>query len=61
MFNYELRIGGKLFVIDTGISTYEKTARRQYERGTAAHNTVMIGDKNLARYGEAFVWGGGQG
>ncbi len=53
MFNYELRIGGKLFVIDTGISTYEKTARRQYERGTAAHNTVMIGDKNSSE-----VWGG---
>lgn len=53
MFNYELRIGGKPFVIDTGISTYEKTARRQYERGTAAHNTVMIGDKNSSE-----VWGG---
>ena len=52
-FNYELRIGGKPFVIDTGISTYEKTARRQYERGTAAHNTVMIGDKNSSE-----VWGG---
>ena len=51
--HYELRIGGKLFVIDTGISTYEKTARRQYERGTAAHNTVMIGDKNSSE-----VWGG---
>ena len=52
-FNYELRIGGKPFVMDTGISTYEKTARRQYERGTAAHNTVVLGDKNSSE-----VWGG---
>lgn len=52
-FNYELRIGGKPFVVDTGISTYDKTARRQYERGTAAHNTVMIGNKNSSE-----VWGG---
>lgn len=35
--------------MDTGISTYEKTARRQYERGTAAHNTVVLGDKNSSR------------
>lgn len=52
-FNYELRIGGKPFVVDTGISTYDKTARRQYERGTAAHNTVMIGNKDSSE-----VWGG---
>lgn len=39
--------------MDTGISTYEKTARRQYERGTAAHNTVVLGDKNSSE-----VWGG---
>lgn len=39
-FNYELRIEGKPFVVDTGISTYDKTPRRQYERSTAAHNCV---------------------
>lgn len=52
-FNYELRIEGKPFIVDTGISTYDKTARRQYERSTAAHNTVMIGDENSSD-----VWGG---
>ena len=53
-FNYELRIEGKPFVVDTGISTYNKTERRQYERGTKAHNCVVpvgCGDSSE-------VWGG---
>ena len=52
-FNYELRIHGNPFVVDTGISTYDKTSRRQYERGTSAHNTVTIGGKDSSE-----VWGG---
>jgi len=52
-FNYELRIDGKPFIVDTGISTYNKTARRQYERGSSAHNTVVVEGKNSSQ-----VWGG---
>lgn len=52
-FNYELRIDGKPFVVDTGISTYEKNARRQYERSTAAHNTVTVDDRDSSE-----VWSG---
>lgn len=52
-FNYELRIDGKPFVVDTGISTYNKTERRQLERSTVAHNTVSISEKNSSE-----VWGG---
>lgn len=52
-FHYELRVDGKPFVVDTGISTYDKTSRRQYERSTSAHNTVSIGGKNSSE-----VWGG---
>ncbi len=52
-FNYEMRINGKPFVVDTGISTYEKNARRQYERSTMAHNTVVIDDMDSSE-----VWGG---
>lgn len=51
--NYELRIDGKTFVVDCGISTYNKTERRQYERGTAAHNCVVAEDRNSSE-----VWGG---
>lgn len=52
-FNYELRIDGRPFVVDTGISTYDKTPRRQYERSTAAHNTVVINGKDSSQ-----VWSG---
>ncbi len=49
----ELRIDGKPFIVDTGTSTYEKNARRQYERSTAAHNTVTSQGRSSSE-----VWGG---
>ena len=52
-FHYELRVDGKPLMVDTGISTYDKTPRRQYERSTSAHNTVSVGGKNSSE-----VWGG---
>lgn len=52
-FSYDLRIYGIPFIVDTGISTYNKTARRLYERTTVAHNTVSIGGKNSSE-----VWSG---
>lgn len=52
-FNYELRIAGKPFIIDSGISTYEKNVRRQYERETQAHNTVQVEGLSSSK-----VWGG---
>lgn len=51
--NYELRIDGKPFIVDTGITTYNKGDRRQYERSTLAHNTVTVDGKNSSD-----VWGG---
>lgn len=51
--SYELRIDGRPIVVDTGISTYNKTARRQYERSTTAHNTVGVKNRNSSE-----VWGG---
>lgn len=52
-FGYELRISGQRFIIDTGISTYEKNDRRQLERSTKAHNTVTVYDCNSSE-----VWSG---
>lgn len=51
--NYELHIEGKPFVVDTGISTYNKTDRRQLERSSIAHNCVSPDGKNSSE-----VWGG---
>ena len=53
VLNYELRIDGKPFVVDTGISTYNKTERRQYERSTAAHNCVVVDERDSSE-----VWSG---
>lgn len=53
VLNYELRIDGKTIVTDTGISTYNKTERRQYERSTIAHNCICVGNNNSDE-----VWGG---
>lgn len=52
-FSYELRIDNQPFVVDTGISTYNKNVRRQYERSTISHNTVSINNQNSNE-----VWGG---
>lgn len=52
-FNYELRLDGTPFIIDTGISTYNKNSRRQFERSTPAHNTVCVRNMNSSE-----VWGG---
>lgn len=51
--NYELHIDRKPFVVDTGISTYDKTPRRQYERSTAAHNCVVVDGRDSSH-----VWSG---
>jgi hypothetical protein len=51
--SFELRVDGQPVVVDTGISTYNKTERRQYERSTAAHNTVCVDGRDSAE-----VWGG---
>ena len=52
-FSYEMRLDGAPYIIDTGISTYNKNDRRQYERSTTAHNTVTVGGRNSSE-----VWGG---
>ena len=51
--NFVLHCNGKPFLVDTGISTYEKNQRRSLERGTSSHNTVTLDNKNSSD-----VWGG---
>jgi hypothetical protein len=52
-FNFEMRINGEPFIVDTGISTYEKNERRYIERKTSSHNTVDIFGLDSSE-----VWGG---
>ena len=51
--HFVLQVHGKPFLVDTGISTYEKNELRQRERSTAAHNTVVVNGRNSSD-----VWGG---
>ncbi|MEW6738683.1 MAG: alginate lyase family protein [Nitrospirota bacterium] len=50
-FNFILYIDGKPFIIDTGVSAYEISTERQYQRSTSAHNTVQIGS-----YEQSEIW-----
>ena len=52
ILSYELTLGGQRFVVDTGVSSYEPGEERQYERSTAAHNTVRVDRKDQAE-----LWG----
>ncbi|HUP71338.1 MAG TPA: alginate lyase family protein [Acidimicrobiales bacterium] len=50
--SFELAVDGQRLVVDTGTSTYRPGPRRDYERSTAAHNTVEIDGDNQTE-----VWG----
>jgi hypothetical protein len=52
-FSFELRVNGTPVIVDTGVSTYEKNRRRQEERSTGSHNTVMA-----AGLEQSDMWGG---
>ncbi len=41
-FSFVLYAGAHPFIVDTGISTYERGEKRNSERSTAAHNTVRV-------------------
>ena len=52
VLTYELTLHGQRVVVDTGVSSYEPGRERQYERSTAAHNTIRIDGADQAE-----VWG----
>ena len=45
-FNIVLNVHAKPILVDTGCSTYEAGRIRDYERGTRAHNTVVLNNLN---------------
>jgi uncharacterized heparinase superfamily protein len=52
VLTYELTLCGQRVVVDTGVSSYEPGPERQYERSTAAHNTIRVDGVDQAE-----VWG----
>ena len=53
LFSFELSLGGHRVVVDSGVSTYESGAMRDYCRSTRAHNTVEIDGADQAE-----LWAG---
>jgi hypothetical protein len=53
-FNFVLNAYNKPLVVDTGISTYDPGKIRLYERGTVAHNTVTVHEKNSSEVWSSF-------
>jgi len=51
---YELSMGPRRVVVDTGISTYEVDDARARERSTAAHNTLEVEGCNSSEVWESF-------
>lgn len=52
IFSFVLNTGGKPLIVDTGVSTYEPSPMRSYQRSTAAHNTVTVGGEEQSE-----MWG----
>jgi len=54
VLSFELSLDGQRVIVNSGTSTYERNAERDAQRGTAAHNTVVIDDRNSSDTWAAF-------
>jgi uncharacterized heparinase superfamily protein len=52
-FSFVLYVDDQPILVDTGTSTYQPGSRRDWERSTAAHNTVEVAGQNSSE-----VWAG---
>jgi uncharacterized heparinase superfamily protein len=54
MLSFELSLGGRRVVVDSGVCSYEIDAMRHYCRSTRAHNTVEIDGQDQCEFWGAF-------
>jgi uncharacterized heparinase superfamily protein len=54
MFSFELALGGRRVIVDSGTYDYVPSEMRAYCRSTAAHNTVTINGQDQAEFWAAF-------
>ena len=52
--SFEASVQGRRVFVNTGISTYERGEKRGYERGSAAHNTLVIDGLDSSEVWAAF-------
>jgi hypothetical protein len=53
---FTLSVAGKPMLVDPGTFSYSAQPWRRYFRGTAAHNTVVVDDRDQSEYGGSFLW-----
>lgn len=53
-FSFILYVKEKPFIVDTGISTYNSSAKRLNERSTSSHNTVMLNNAEQSEVWSSF-------
>jgi Heparinase II/III-like protein/Heparinase II/III N-terminus len=53
---FTLSVGGKAILVDPGTFSYSTQPWRRYFRSTAAHNTVVVDDRDQSEYGGSFLW-----
>ena len=56
-FTFELSLGKQRIIVDTGLSTYEDLEARLWQRGTGAHNTVQVDNRNSSDVWQLFKVG----
>ena len=54
IFSYELSIGGKRVIVDSGVELYGAGKWRDYYRGTSSHNTLTIDGNNQSDVWSSF-------
>ncbi|MFW6287101.1 MAG: heparinase II/III family protein [Candidatus Sumerlaeota bacterium] len=54
MLSFELSLGGKRMLVDSGVHDYERGEMRDYCRSTRAHNTVEIDGHDQCEFWAAF-------
>ena len=54
LLNFILHVNHIPHIVDTGVSTYEANDRRNYERGSYAHNVVVIDGKDQSEMWRSF-------
>lgn len=54
--SFTLSVSGQPILVDPGTFSYSATPWRRYFRSTAAHNTVVVDDRNQSQYGGSFLW-----
>jgi uncharacterized heparinase superfamily protein len=54
MLHFVLYYKGEAILVDTGISTYEKSGDRLLEKSTRMHNTISIAEENQSQLWSAF-------